>query len=156
LLYAGRELGDHLGIVLYQLPPHWHANLPRLEQFLAALPPEYPVAFEFRDPSWFEPTTLRDLEHLFMPVGASLAIGIGGAYPTPPAVPWIGSLRYLRFHAGDTGIGFTDTELRSWAERLTTSGREGEQSYVFFNNDSEGHAIADAQRLREILGNAAQ
>jgi hypothetical protein len=35
---AGR-LSETLGPVLYQLPPHWRANLPRFEHFLAALPP---------------------------------------------------------------------------------------------------------------------
>ena len=38
---AGR-LGETLGPVFYQLPPHWRVNLPRFEHFLAALPPRHP------------------------------------------------------------------------------------------------------------------
>jgi uncharacterized protein YecE (DUF72 family) len=43
LLTAARGLGEHLGVVLYQLPPHWHADPARLEQFLAQLPPDIPA-----------------------------------------------------------------------------------------------------------------
>ncbi|HEU5370436.1 MAG TPA: DUF72 domain-containing protein, partial [Ktedonobacterales bacterium] len=53
LLAAASGLGSHLGVFLYQLPPGWHADPARLEVFLAHLPPKYPAAFEFRDPSWF-------------------------------------------------------------------------------------------------------
>ncbi len=152
LLTAARGLGDHLSIVLYQLPPHWHANLARLEQFLAQLPPECAAAFEFRDPSWFEPATLSRLEALLTPAHAALAIGVGGAAPTPPSIPRIGPVRYLRFHAGASGIGFTDAELAVWADWLAREAEAGYESYVYFNNDAEGHAIADARRLRAMLG----
>lgn len=152
LLAAAKGLGGHLGVVLYQLPPHWHADPARLEQFLAQLPPEYPAAFEFRDPSWFEPPILPRLEQILTTARAALAVGIGGAYPTPPHVPQIGPFQYLRFHAGASDIGFTDAELSVWAERLTGEAKTGSEVYVYFNNDAEGHAIADAQRLRAMLG----
>jgi uncharacterized protein YecE (DUF72 family) len=152
LLTAARGLGDHLGIVLYQLPPRWHADPARLEQFLAQLPPEYAAAFEFRDPSWFEPAMLSRLEEILTTTHATLAIGIGGVSPTPPNIALIGSIRYLRFHAGASGVGFTDAELAVWAERLAREAEAGYESYAYFNNDAEGHAIADARRLREMLG----
>jgi uncharacterized protein YecE (DUF72 family) len=38
-------VGDHLGTVLFQLPPRWHKNTKRLEAFLAALPRHIRVAF---------------------------------------------------------------------------------------------------------------
>lgn len=151
LLAAAKGLGEHLGVVLYQLPPHWHANPVRLEQFLTQLPPDIPAAFEFRDLSWFEPPMLPRVEQLLTTAHAALALGIGGAYPTPPHVPQTGPFRYLRFHAGACGIGFTDAELSVWAERLAREAEAGHEAYVYFNNDAEGHAIADAQRLRGML-----
>jgi uncharacterized protein YecE (DUF72 family) len=151
LLAAAGGLEAHLGAVLYQLPPHWHADPARLEQFLALLPPAYPAAFEFRDPSWFEPAMLPRLERLLATARAALAIGIGGASPTPPHVPQIGPFRYLRFHAGASGTGFTDAELAGWAKRLAREAEAGCEAYVYFNNDAEGHAVADAQRLRAML-----
>ncbi|HEU5368235.1 MAG TPA: DUF72 domain-containing protein, partial [Ktedonobacterales bacterium] len=67
-------------------------------------------------------------------------------------VPRIGPFSYLRFHAGASGIGFTDAELAFWAEWLAREAEAGCESYAYFNNDAEGHAIADARRLREMLG----
>jgi uncharacterized protein YecE (DUF72 family) len=49
------ELGDRLGVVLYQTPPNLKLNLERLETFLANLPKSIPAAFEFRNDSWFVP-----------------------------------------------------------------------------------------------------
>jgi uncharacterized protein YecE (DUF72 family) len=48
-------LGDKLGPILFQLPPHWRVDSERLKQFLAALPQGFRFAFEFRDASWFTP-----------------------------------------------------------------------------------------------------
>jgi uncharacterized protein YecE (DUF72 family) len=47
-----REAGK-LGPVLFQLPPFLRCDLPRLTSFLAALPRDARVAFEFRHDSWF-------------------------------------------------------------------------------------------------------
>ena len=54
-------LGPRLGCVLYQLPPFFRCDLPRLEAFLSALPP-LPAAFEFRHDSWFTDDTYALLE----------------------------------------------------------------------------------------------
>ena len=63
--------------------------------------------------------------------------------------------RYLRFHHGAHGIGLSDDELTFWAKRLTADAAENRESYVYFNNDPEGHAVHDALRLRELVGDAA-
>jgi uncharacterized protein YecE (DUF72 family) len=42
-----------LGPVLFQLPPFLRCDLPRLKNFLAQLPRDSRVAFEFRHESWF-------------------------------------------------------------------------------------------------------
>jgi uncharacterized protein YecE (DUF72 family) len=42
-----------LGPVLFQLPPFLRCDLPRLKDFLAQLPRDARVAFEFRHESWF-------------------------------------------------------------------------------------------------------
>jgi uncharacterized protein YecE (DUF72 family) len=52
-----------LGPVLFQLPPNFKFDAGRLRGFLATLPPEVRVAFEFRHESWFVEDTysaLRD------------------------------------------------------------------------------------------------
>src|SRR3546814_9022118 len=51
------HFGDSLGPVLYQLPPHFTLDLPRLEDFLR-IAPRHPVpVFEFRHPSRSEEHT---------------------------------------------------------------------------------------------------
>ena len=44
---------SRLGPVLFQLPPFLKCDPGRLKDFLAELPKDQRVAFEFRDPSWF-------------------------------------------------------------------------------------------------------
>ncbi len=56
---AGRS-----GLLLFQLPPNFKVDLPRLKAFLAipALRKAPPLAFEFRHESWFSPETYALLE----------------------------------------------------------------------------------------------
>ena len=53
LTEASRALGDKLGPVLFQLPPNMKKDLPRLDDFLAALPAGLRATVEFRHESWF-------------------------------------------------------------------------------------------------------
>ena len=147
LVTAAGGLGDRLGPFLYQLPPRWRADPDRLARFVAALQPQQRAAFEFREPSWYGAAVVGMLAE----AGCALAIGIGGSHPTPPEAPDIGPFRYVRFHHGAHGIGFTDEELAPWGERLAADAAAGRDAYVYFNNDPGGHAIADARRLRAML-----
>ena len=45
-------LGNKLGVILFQLPPYLRKDLPRLQDFLHALPSVGRIAFEFRHASW--------------------------------------------------------------------------------------------------------
>src|SRR5579885_1183722 len=47
-------LEDRLGMVLFQLPPFFKADIQKLEAFLTVLPRGVPAAFEFRHDSWFK------------------------------------------------------------------------------------------------------
>ena len=148
LLDAAEGLGPRLGPFLYQLPPHWKANPERLASFLALLPRRYRAAFELRDPSWFAPEILRLLED----AGCALVTAVGGAHSTSLELPAVGPFSYLRFHGGLYGIGYTEGELAFWAERIRAAADAGGDVYAYFNNDPEGHAIRDAERLRAMLG----
>ena len=48
-------LEDTLGPILFQLPPRWHCNLDRLQQFLQTLPKGFAYSFEFRNRTWHCP-----------------------------------------------------------------------------------------------------
>src|SRR4030065_685670 len=47
-------LGQRLGPILFQLPPNFQKDLPRLQTFLDLIPPGKSAAVEFRHASWFE------------------------------------------------------------------------------------------------------
>ena len=55
----------------------------------------------------------------------------------------------MRFHGLSEGYryDYADVELQPWAEHLRS--RVG---FAFFNNDVGGHAVANARRLRALLG----
>lgn len=147
LMDAVAGLGEALGPILFQLPPHWHANAERLERFIAALPSGHAYAFEFREPDWYQADILHILEHS----GCALVIPIAGDDPTPRSLPSPGPFAYFRFHQGAHGTGFGDDELHSWADRIAAETANKRDVYAYFNNDPDGHAVTDAKRLRELL-----
>src|SRR5687768_6073425 len=50
-------LNERLGGLLFQLPPNLKKDLPRLREFLTALPTRPRTAWEFRHASWFDDET---------------------------------------------------------------------------------------------------
>ena len=135
LMTAASGLGKQLGPFLYQLPPHWRADLERLGQFIAQLPRDHQAAFEFRDPSWFEAETLLKMSELLSSANCALVVAIGGSLNTSQDIPAIGPFSYLRFHQGKYGTGFTDDELTYWAKRIRSDADQGRTVYAYFNND---------------------
>jgi uncharacterized protein YecE (DUF72 family) len=141
------KLGEHLGPMLYQLPPRWGMDLDRLAMFLDAVPDARPQAIEFRDVSWYVPSVLELLER--GPVALCLHDMRGSA---PPPAP-VGPLVYVRFH-GPTGRyrgSYSPQFLTAWADRLVEWATEGRPVYAYFNNDADGHALKDAVRLHELV-----
>jgi len=80
-------LGGKRGPVLFQLPPFFKKDLPRLNEFLALLPEGHRAAFEFRNESWFDDEVYAALKS----VGASLCLSEREDNAPPPLVetaPW--------------------------------------------------------------------
>jgi uncharacterized protein YecE (DUF72 family) len=140
------RLGRKLSVVLWQLPPQMDkADPDRLAQFLEKLPRnKLRHAVEFRSASWY-----------VEPVCAVLD-AYGAAFcehdlvaRRPPRLT--GGFRYLRFH-GATGKyrgRYGKRALRPFARSLLAYPGD---AYVYFNNDTLGHAIRDAMDLGELLG----
>jgi uncharacterized protein YecE (DUF72 family) len=47
-------LEKKLGVVFFQLPPNFKKDVERLGAFLETLPPQVPIAWEFRHATWFD------------------------------------------------------------------------------------------------------
>ncbi|MDZ7748814.1 MAG: DUF72 domain-containing protein [Halofilum sp. (in: g-proteobacteria)] len=148
LLARMERLGDRLGPVLLQLPPHWRCNPERLRAFLEALPPAHRYAFELRDPSWFDE---RVFELLARFDAAFCVYDLAGTQ-SPVAVT--AGFAYVRLHGpGDAYQGsYTDAALRGWADTFAGWRADGRDVYCYFDNDEAGYAAANAARLRELAG----
>lgn len=138
-------LGSTLGPILFQLPPHWGFNGPRLEAFLAALPPGRRCAFEFRDPSWFT----REAYDALARAGAALCIYDMNGHVSP--IELTGNWTYIRFHGMLYSGSYSAKDLAPWAALIRRYTGEGRDVYAYFNNDSLGRAPNDAVRLREMV-----
>lgn len=147
LMERAGGLGDKLGPILFQLPPGWYANLERLGIFVAALGafPCQRYTLEFRDRTWLQPAVYDLLEH----AGIALCLPVGWGVPLDVRLtaPWT----YIRMHSGSESVGYGEEELRLWAGRVADFRKQGADVYVYFNNDPDGHALRDAERLRAML-----
>jgi len=150
LLERTRRLGPHLGPILYQLPPRWPCDLPRLREFLRQLPSDLDHIFEFRDPSWCR----EEVRSLLTERNIGFCIHDLRGFECPH---WVtSSVVYLRFHGPGEAryTGRYDVEsLQVWAEWIAACRQNGYRVFAYFNNDYEGHAITNARELQELLGN---
>ncbi|BAY06906.1 DUF72 domain-containing protein [Calothrix sp. NIES-2098] len=74
------------------------------------------------------------------------------AQPTVPLdICLTTSWTYIRMHNGQWNVGYSDEELYIWAEHIHSFLKQDIDVYVYFNNDPDGHAIRDAQRLSILL-----
>jgi uncharacterized protein YecE (DUF72 family) len=147
--FLGRvgALGERLGPLLYQLPPHWRCDPVRLRTFLALLPRELTHVFEFRDPSW----VCDEVFTLLADHGASVCVHDMSGITMPRLA--VGPIAYVRFHGTVPGYagGYAPATLRAWARWLHEHAAAGRPAFVYFNNDAEGRAIVDAQALVRAL-----
>ncbi|MDQ1433547.1 MAG: hypothetical protein QOF59_363 [Actinomycetota bacterium] len=144
-----RRLGPALGPNLVQLPPRWKRNPERLDEFLTAAPRDIRWAVEIRDASWFGDDVFAILERH----NAALCI-----HDMLPDHPWVltTAWTYVRFH-GPAAVTdkyrgrYGPRRLAQPARRLKAWIESGTDVYAYFNNDYEGHAVADARWLRSKL-----
>jgi uncharacterized protein YecE (DUF72 family) len=147
LLERTAGLGDKLGPVLFQLPPRFPVDVPRLRTFLGWIPRDVRCAWEFRDPSWL----IDDVVELLDEASCALVLPDRPGSRGPLIVT--GGWSYVRFHQGSRfGPDYRRDKLRRWAERIAAL--PARDVWVFFNNDPGGAAVRDARFLREALARA--
>jgi uncharacterized protein YecE (DUF72 family) len=137
-----------------QLPPRWHRNVERLDEFLTVAPRSLRWAVEVRDPTWLHDDVYEVLERH----GAALCIhDLLDGHPWVRTTDWT----YLRFHGPDAltrkYVGrYGGRRLWRPAERLGQWADDGMDAYVYFNNDYGGAAVEDATWFRYRVGPAAR
>lgn len=130
--------GPALGCAVFQLPPSFKKDLPRLERFLALLPPEGRFAFEFRHPSWFSLDALEALRAR----GAALAYNdadVRGCPLAATAAFGVLKLRRTRYSARELSALLRRVRALPWAE-----------VFVFFKHEARATGPRLAARLLAI------
>ena len=140
-------LKEHLGPILWQLPPNFGKNAERLDGFLAALPVAYRYAVEFRHPSWLDAEVfdiLRRHKAAHVPVSSKVM---------PLNLTMTTDFTYVRFHGLEGGAAhdYTCDELKPWAEFCRNALRSGLTVFVYFNNDINVRAPKNAREFADML-----
>jgi uncharacterized protein YecE (DUF72 family) len=164
------ELREKLGPILWQLGPNLHFNRDRVEQFVAALPRKLGNrklrhAIEPRHESFFVPALARIArEH-------NVAIAFSHSSSWPYTEELTAGFVYIRLHGPRTlySSAYSPRELEGWAHRieawaagtelddarrltdLEPPPRKRRDVYVYFDNDSGGHAPRQALDLINLL-----
>ncbi len=147
LVQNANSLGKKLGPILFQLSPRFRINFERLKNFLDILPKNQRFAFEFRHQSWFDPKVYGILRTY----KGSLVFADTPDYPI--VFERTTDFIYTRLH-GHTELyksNYTDTQLKDWADKIKHWEEDGNDVFVYFDNDAEGYAPQNALELRNML-----
>lgn len=138
---SARALEDHLGTLLFQLPPNFKCDIDRFRTFLGWLPPDMRAAFEFRHDSWLNDEVYAALGER----GAALCIADFGDKTTPV----VATARHGYFRLRDEG--YTPPDLERWAAALLERQTDWDDAFVYFKHEDEGKGPEFAKAFTEIL-----
>jgi uncharacterized protein YecE (DUF72 family) len=139
-LKVAETLQQHLGPLLFQLPPNFKKDGPRLRKFLSLLKPPCRAAFEFRHPSWFDDETFDLLrEHR-----AALCIADADDDLQIPFEA-TADFGYLRLRRAE----YTNADLKKWARRVQNEGWD--DVFIFFKHEDEAAGPAFAQTYLKLI-----
>jgi len=138
-LEVAAKLKQRLGPFLFQLPPNYKKDAPRLQAFLELLPAKRRAAFEFRHASWFDDEVFQLLrDH-------NVALCIADAdddleVPIVGTADW-GCLRLRRAH-------YDDAALTKWWKQIRK--HDWRDAFVFFKHEDEAKGPQFAQRFMQL------
>ena len=140
-LEVAKALGRRLGPLLFQLPPNFKKDLPRLFAFLKVLPRRKRIAFEFRHASWFD----DEVVDLLRARRVALCIADDDNdlnVPFAATTDW----GYLRLRRPE----YSDRELAQWLKRMRE--HAWRDAFVFFKHEDQANGPRLARRLLELAG----
>jgi len=144
-----QESGKLLAALL-QLPPSLPFEPATIRAFYETIPPDLPVAVEFREASWLSPESfdlLREFRFAYVVVDEPLL---------PIRLERTGPFVYVRWHGHGRSIWYDYTysadELTAWVPRVRELAQGSEPVLGFFNNHFRGDAPANARTISEMLG----
>jgi uncharacterized protein YecE (DUF72 family) len=141
-------LEDKFEMILLQVAPNMPYDPKRLRKAITTFPDPSRVAVEFRRAEWLNRETLNLLQDL----GAAICNVDSSQQKLTNSLT--SSRAYLRLHGRNNwyAYNYSHDELGEIAELARSLvGKGASRVYIFFNNDFEGFAPANALTLREML-----
>ncbi|UCH14001.1 MAG: DUF72 domain-containing protein [Bacteroidales bacterium] len=142
-------LGDKLGLILLQLAPRTKYNPELLNKTISLFSHPQKLAIEFRNKVWLNGEIYTILKE-------SGAVYCNADSPKSSLNDWItADTAYIRLHGREKwySYNYSGSELAEISSLVKYySGKGIKRIYIFFNNDFEGYAPANALSLMELLG----
>jgi len=139
-LKTASVLSRQQGPLLFQLPPNFKKDLPRLESFLNLIQDGTPVAMEFRHPSWFE----EDVFALLRAKSCALCFDDAEDIQSDELVS-TAHWGYLRLRR----LRYSKKQLAEWLSQIKS--RNWKEAYVFFKHEDTGTGPKLAARFIDLL-----
>jgi uncharacterized protein YecE (DUF72 family) len=134
-------LKERQGPILFQLPPNFQKDVPRLDAFLKHVAGRAKLAFEFRHASWFDKGVFECLR------AHSTALCVAEADDLPTAdLVRTADWGYVRLR----DEGYTDKGLKAWIKKIRA--QNWDEAFVFFKHEDAGAGPTLAARLIELVG----
>jgi uncharacterized protein YecE (DUF72 family) len=131
---------NRLGVVLFQLPPNFKADVARLESFLEAAAGSLRIAFEFRHTSWFtEEVFDRMRKHQ-----AALCVAESDELQCPDVAT--APFSCYRFRKSD----YTPADMQPLELQLRSKSEQGEVFAYMKHEDSPSNALQAAALLARL------
>ena len=138
-------LQEKLGGVLFQFPPNFSFTEDHLQRIIDSVDPSFENVAEFRHRSWWNTDAIEKL-------GRHQIAYCGMSHPDfPTDVIGNTSHLYYRMHGYDQlyASGFSQMELTSILNKVQMM-KDIERAYIYFNNDINGFATQNAERLIKL------
>jgi uncharacterized protein YecE (DUF72 family) len=138
-------LGAQMGCFLFQLPPSFRYTKARLNAIVSQLDPARRNVVEFRHKSWWN----EEVYEAFRKAGIIFCSCSGPRLPDE--LVRTAEEVYVRLHGLERWYrhNYSDEELLKWAGRIRDSGAK--RAWIYFNNDYDAHAPANANTLHRML-----
>lgn len=131
------RVAHRLGPILFQLPPNLACDVGLLAQFLADLPRDLRLTFEFRHSSWFTSDVYTTLaQH-----GAAMCFVESEKLETPPERT--ADFVYFRLRKTDYSV----EDRATIAENVKRFLADGRDTYVFFKHEESPEGAMSAEEL---------
>ena len=132
-------LGKRQGPLLFQLPPNFKKDVPRLEAFLKYVGGRAAIVFQLQHESWFD----EDVYQCLRSHQAALCVAEADDRPAPELVR-TADWGYVRLREEK----YTKAQLNEWIKRIRSQGWN--EAYVFFKHEDAAAGPKLAARFIEL------